>query len=139
MGSCSLQGAKRIREILDIYTRGSGHLVNKHKLVVSFCANCVDSYKEEVHQALEIPTEALGGKYLGLPMAVCKVADGVFDYVPDRIRNFVNGCGENLLSCVGWKVLIKSNAQVVPTYPMSCFRLPAHVCKKMKTYISNFL
>jgi hypothetical protein len=71
-------------------------------------------------------------------MAVGKVANGVFHYVSDRIRNFVNGWGENLLSCAGREMLIKANAHAVPTYPMSCFRLPADVCKKMKTYISNF-
>lgn len=35
-------------------------------------------------------------------------------------------------------MLIKANAQAVPTYPMSCFKLPADVCKKMKAYISNY-
>lgn len=42
------------------------------------------------------------------------------------------------MSCVGREVLLKANAQAVPTYPMSCFKLPAPVCKKMKNYISNY-
>jgi hypothetical protein len=50
----------------------------------------------------------------------------------------VNGWSENLLSCAGREVLIKANAQAVPTYPMSCFKLPVDVCKKMRTYIFNF-
>jgi hypothetical protein len=36
------------------------------------------------------------------------------------------------------RLLLKANAQAVPTYPMSCFKLPASVCKKMKNYISNY-
>jgi len=91
-----------------------------------------------MHQSLQIPTEALGERYLGLPTTIGKVTDGVFDYVPDRIRNFVNGWGERSLSCAGREVLLKSNAQAVTTYPMSCFKLPANVCKKMRKYITNY-
>jgi hypothetical protein len=76
---------------------------------------------------------------LGLPTAAGKVIAGVFDYVPERIRNFVNEWGENLLRCAGREVLIKAIAQAVPTYLMSCFKLSANVCKKiMRTYISNY-
>jgi hypothetical protein len=46
-----------------------------------------------VHEALQIPTEALGEKYLGLPTAVGKVLDGTFDYVVDRIRSFIHSGG----------------------------------------------
>jgi hypothetical protein len=69
---------------------------------------------------------------------VGKISDGVFDYIPGRIRSFICGWSESLLSCAGREVLIKANAQVVPTYPMSCFKLPAPICKKMTTYISIF-
>lgn len=103
-----------------------------------FSGNCDQEAKDLVLQKLEIQNEALGEKYLGLPTAVGKVADNSFSYVPDRIRGFVQGWSENQLSCAGREVLIKANAQAVPTYPMSCFKLPANICKKMKTYISNF-
>jgi len=33
---------------------------------------------------------------------------------------------------------VKSVAQVVPTYPMSCFLLPKDTCRKMKTVILNY-
>lgn len=132
------RGAERIAEILDLYNRGSGQLVNKQKSAVFFSENCVDEQRSEVHEALQIPTEALGEKYLGLPTASGRSGNDAFDYVSDRIRNFVNGWGENFLSCAGREVLITSNAQSVPTYPMSCFKLPAKVCQKMRTYISNY-
>jgi hypothetical protein len=73
--------------------------VNKQKLAAFFSVNCEDVDKMEGHQSLQIPTEALGEKNLGLPTAVGKVADGTFDYVPDRIRNFVNGWGESSELC----------------------------------------
>lgn len=64
------------------------------------------------------------------------MADGTFNYVTDRIRGMANGWSENLLS--GREVLLKANAQAVSTYPMSCFKLPAPICNKMRTCISNF-
>lgn len=68
---------------------------------------------------------------------VGNVSDGTFDYVSDRIRNFIHGCGGKLLSCAGREVLLKANAQAVPTYPMSCFKLSGSACKKLKNYMSN--
>jgi hypothetical protein len=133
----SSRGAERISEILDLYKRGSGQLVNKNKSAIFFGANYEQQAKQEVHDMLQIPNEVLGEKYLGLPTAVGKASDGTFDYVADRIRNFIHGWGSQLLSCAGREVLIKANAQAVPTYPMSCFRLPAPTCKQIKKYISN--
>jgi hypothetical protein len=128
----------RLADILETYHQGSGQLVNTQKSVVFFSANCDQEVEEVVRSSLQINTEALGERYLGLPTAVGRVADGTFDYSADRVRSFVQGWGINTMSCAGWEVLLKANAQAVPTYPMSCFKLPAPVCKKMKTYISNY-
>lgn len=104
------KGADRINEILEPYNRASGQLVNKKKSAVFVSENCDQDAKQMVHAKLEIPTEVLGEKYLGLPTAVGKVADGAFNYVSDRIRGFVQGWSENLLSCAGREVLLKANA-----------------------------
>ncbi|GJN40159.1 hypothetical protein PR202_gb29337 [Eleusine coracana subsp. coracana] len=83
-----------------------------------------DEMRQEVHEGLQIPTDLLRERYLGLPTSVGKVADGTFTYVATRVRSFVCGWGENELSYAAREVLIKGNAQAVPTYPMSCFKLP---------------
>jgi hypothetical protein len=106
----SKRGVDRVGEILDIYNRGSEKLVNKSKSTIFFSDNCGPEVKEEVHEALQIPTEALDEKYLGLPTTVGSTTEGTFDYVADRIRNFVHGWGGQLLSCAGREVLIKANA-----------------------------
>lgn len=46
-----------------------------------------------------------------------------FNYVTARVRGFVGGWAEKELSCAAREVLLKANAQSVPTYPMSCFKL----------------
>lgn len=74
----------------------------------------------------------------GFCTAVGKASEGTFHYVVYHIRNFIHGWGSQLLSCAGREVPIKANAQAVPTYPMSCFKLPAPTCKQIKNYISNY-
>ncbi|KAG2555195.1 hypothetical protein PVAP13_9KG563530, partial [Panicum virgatum] len=69
------RGAERIAETLDLYNRGSGQLVNKDKSVIFFNDNCDVSQKNEVRESLQIATEALGEKYLGLPTAVGRAVD----------------------------------------------------------------
>ncbi|GJN09541.1 hypothetical protein PR202_ga27556 [Eleusine coracana subsp. coracana] len=132
------KGASRIAVILEDYNRGSGQLVNKQKSAVFFSGNTEESEREKVYSLLGIPTEALGERHLGLPTAAGRTMDGVFDFVRDRVRNSVNGWGEKQMSFAAREVLIKSIAQAIPTYSMSCFKLPAKLCKRLTTYISNF-
>lgn len=62
----------------------------------------------------------------------------MFGYVAERKPGFMYGWSEKDLICAAREVLIKANAQAVPTYPMSCFKVPADVCKRLTTYISNY-
>lgn len=63
----------------------------------------------------------------------------MFNYVQARIRGFVGGWAEKNLSCAAREVLLKAaNAQIVPTYPMFCFKLSQVVCRKLTTTVSNY-
>lgn len=44
-----------------------------------------------------------------------------------------------LLSNAGREILIKAVAQVMPTYTMSCFKLPNTHCNELNSMVSNFL
>lgn len=109
------RSAARLASILEDYNRGSGQLVNKQKSAIFFSSNCTDETRAMVHAVLQVESEALGEKYLGLPTAIGTSDGGIFDYLPDRICGFVHGWGENTLSCAGREVLLKANAQEVPT------------------------
>jgi hypothetical protein len=45
---------------------------------------------------------------------------------------------EPCLSSGGKEVLIKSVAQAIPIYSMSCFKLPRGLCKHINSLLRNF-
>ena len=45
---------------------------------------------------------------------------------------------EKLLSKGGKEILIKAIAQAVPTYTMSCFKLPDSICEELTSMVRNF-
>lgn len=125
-------------EILHIYHRGLGQLVNRDKSAIFYSRNCTDEMKEAIGQVLDIQREALAERYLGLPTATGRNMNEVFEFLPAQVKGRIESwCGREA-SCAGREVLIKSIAQAVPTYCMSCFLLPLNVCKKMKTAVANY-
>jgi hypothetical protein len=134
----SKKGADSVASILDEYHKGLGQLVNKNKSAIFFITNCGEENKEEVHAGLQIDTEALGERYLGLPTAAERGATDVFNYLPAKVRGMIAGWAEKGLSCAAREVLLKANVQAVPTYPMSVFKLSPVVCQKLTSSVSNY-
>ena len=91
-----------------------------------------------VHVNMEIETEALVEKYLGLPTAIGKSSDVQFEHIATNIRKLVNGYVPKLLSSAAREVLIKAVCQAIPTYSMSCFRLSKKLCKKLTNIVARF-
>jgi len=108
------------------------------KSAIFFSNNCNESDKEAVKQSTGIQTEALCEKYLGLPTAVGRSTKGAFEAIPAKICGLMNGWGEKKLSCAARETLIKSVAQAIPTYSMSCFVLAPATCQKITSSISNY-
>ena len=58
--------------------------------------------------------------------------------VTAKLAKKLAGWKEKLLSKAGKEVLIKAVAQAIPTYTMSCFKIPDSLCDEMTNLISNF-
>lgn len=134
----SQRGADRLKEVLETYNRGSGQMVNREKSAIFFSKNCSSDAKKEVQQCLDIRNVALAEKYLGLPTSVGRATKEVFEYMPAKVKGLIGSWSGREASCAGREVLLKSIAQAVPTYSMSCFLLPADTCKKMRQAIANY-
>src|ERR1041385_2433729 len=92
----------------------------------------------EVKATLNIPNETLNEKYLGMPSDIGSSKTRAFKYLKDRVWGKVKGWIENTISYAGKEVLIKSVAQAVLVYSMSCFRLPRGLCEELDKIIRQF-
>lgn len=96
------------------------------------------SEKQEACQTLNIMTESLSDKYLGLPALVGADRSDCFQHLIDRVRAKTKGWKEKLLSMEGKEILIKSIAQAVPVYAMMVLKIPKNICKGISDTISQF-
>jgi hypothetical protein len=87
---------------------------------------------------LNINTEALSDKYLGLPTIVGADRSDCFLHFVERVLERIKGWKEKLLSIGGKEILIKAILQAIPVYAMSVFLLPKNICKKITNVISQF-
>ena len=86
--------------------------------------------KAEVCSCLDVMTEALNDKYLGLPATLGLDKTDSFQYLVDRLVPRLNGWKERCLSSGGKEILIKPIAQATPTYAMSVFKIPKKIAKE---------
>jgi hypothetical protein len=125
--NANAQSSARLNDILSIFNRASGQQVNRGKSSIYFTPCCSDVTKE-----------AFSEKYLGLPTAVGRITDEVFEYITDSARGQMNGWDERFLSYPDKEVLIKLVAQAKSTYSMSVFDLSQGSCKKLVSMMARF-
>ena len=77
-------------------------------------------------------------KYLGLPAVVGKKKKASFNYIKERVWSKFQGWKEKLLSQAGREILLKAMVQAIPTFAMSCFKLPVGLCDEIEALIRKF-
>jgi len=127
-----------VKGILDRYCANSGQRLSEAKSSIFFSENTSVEMKAEVCDILNILTESLTDKYLGLPALIGADRSECFRHLIDRVRARISGWQEKLLSMGGKEVLIKSIAQAIPVYAMMVFKIPRNVCKGITDAISQF-
>ena len=77
-------------------------------------------------------------KYLGLPaMGGWKKKESL-NYIKERVWHKLQGWKARLLSQVGKEVLLKAVVQAIPTFAMSCFKLPMGLIQDIERLIRKF-
>ncbi|KAK4382673.1 hypothetical protein Sango_2849700 [Sesamum angolense] len=75
--------------------------------------------------------------FLGLPVVAFCSKRAIFAALRDRIWRRAQGCHEKTLSQAGKVVLIQAMVQVIPSYAMSCFRLPESVFQELQALVAK--
>ncbi|KAG7548646.1 Reverse transcriptase domain [Arabidopsis suecica] len=124
--------------ILKQYESVSGQQINFSKSSIQFGHKVDDSIKAEIKSVLGINNLGGMGTYLGLPESLGGSKTKIFSFVRERLQTRINGWSAKFLSKGGKEVMIKSVAAALPTYVMSCFRLPKTITSKLTSAVAKF-
>ncbi|XP_010481092.1 PREDICTED: uncharacterized protein LOC104759918 [Camelina sativa] len=127
-----------ILDVLKNYEAASGQQINFSKSSLQFGHLVPEKIRTEVHSTLGITNIGGMGSYLGLPESLGGSKTKVFSFVRDRLQIRTTGWTAKLLSKGGKEVMIKSVATAVPTFVMSCYRIPKTITSKLTSAVANF-
>jgi hypothetical protein len=90
-----MSNAIALHNALDLYCTSSDQLVSDAKSSIFFSPNTEVPIREEVCEKLNIVTESLSDKYLGLLSLVGADRRGCFKHLIERVCMLINGWNEN--------------------------------------------
>jgi hypothetical protein len=126
-----------LKSVLQTYSQGSGQMINLQKSVLFFGNRCPALVKQQVMESLDVFNTASHSNYLGMPIYVGQSKTCVFKFISESMWRRVQAWNDRPMSRAGKETLLKSIAQAIPTYIMSCFKLPDNICERMRGTISN--
>lgn len=127
-----------LKNILEIYELASGESINFSKSAILFSTKIDKDRCDYLSNILGVKKVDDFGKYLGVPSVFSKNRSKDFRYILDKVWNSVQGWKRNFFSIAGKEILIKSIGQAIPTYVMSVFRFPKHICDEITRSFSRF-
>lgn len=95
------KNAETLKDILDRYCQSSSQQVSVAKSSIFFSRNTGVEEKGDVCEILDIMTESLSNKYLGLPALVGANRSDCFKHLIDRVLSKTKGWKEKFLSLGG--------------------------------------
>lgn len=134
----SIENCDSLQRVLNVYELASGQQLNRAKTSLFFSSNTTHEVQEEIKSKFGAQVIKQHKKYLGLPSLVGKNRKNSFKEIKDKLARKLAGWKEKLLSKAGKEILIKAVAQAIPTYSMSCFKIPDSLCEEMTSLMRNF-
>lgn len=122
----TLENCKTIKRILKEFGEATGEEVNYQKPEIAFSPNTPISAQNEIMEEMGMGAMKEAAKYLGLPTS------------GGRILAKLQGWKQCTLSPAGKEILMKDIATSIPSFPMTCFKFPAALCRKISSNISRF-
>ncbi|KAL4296014.1 hypothetical protein GQ457_12G013680 [Hibiscus cannabinus] len=134
----SPQEATRLMEVLRMFADSSRQCINFHKPAIYFSPVTATVHRRHISNILCISETTDPGIYLGVPLRVDKNKTNTFGFLTERVDDRIKGWSKHLLSFGGREIFLKSVAQSLPQYIMSCYLLPRtitdHIVRSMHRY-----
>lgn len=127
-----------IMEVLHFFGLASGETVNFRKSEIFFSPNTSPDLQNQILQEMGMSSMTDAAKYFGLPTHWTKSKQQALAFVRDRILSETQGWKKCLLAEAGSEILIRSVAQGIPAYPMTCFKFSISLCKQLSSIINCF-
>lgn len=127
-----------VKEMLMLYEKASRQVVNVEKSGLFFSRNMKEEVMNNFEKESGIKRGNFQQKYLGLPSMGSRSWEKMFDFIKQRVGMVVQRWQEYLFSIGGKEVLKCCGTQAIPTYAMSCFRIPKGLCEEIHSMISRF-
>uniref|UniRef100_A0A803PC77 Reverse transcriptase n=1 Tax=Cannabis sativa TaxID=3483 RepID=A0A803PC77_CANSA len=125
-------------QILHRYSRLSGQQINLEKSEVSIESRISNQMGQNLASRLGVTLVAQHTKYLGLPSFIGKRKKEVFEIIKDKVWNKLKSWKSTMFSQAGEEILIKAVIQAIPSYSMSCYRLPKKLIQSLHSLAANF-
>ena len=134
----TIQECLKILDIFDVYGQCSGQQINRSKTTIFFSKSTSAELREHIKVALGVSEIKQYEKYLDLPSLVGGNKKASFSYIKESVWKKFQVWKEKLLSQAGREIVIKVVVQAMPTYTMSCFKLPLGLCTEIEGLIRKF-
>ncbi|XP_026398734.1 uncharacterized protein LOC113294557 [Papaver somniferum] len=137
-GQADMQHVNDILRILQNFGTLCGQMLNFDKSCVYFSHNLEPDYCDYLATTLNMSIVTDSEKYLGAPLLLghskVKSFDPIMHSFEARLKSYVS----ITLNQAGRSTLIKSVLNSLPTYQMSCFKIPTTLLNKLDSLQLNF-
>ncbi|KAL4297682.1 hypothetical protein GQ457_12G013450 [Hibiscus cannabinus] len=127
----SKREAFRLKEVLRIFADSSGQCINFGKSTVFYSPSTPSADRHRLSAILGITEVFDPGIYLGVALRVGKNKTNIFGFLNEKVDDRVSGWTKRLLSFGGREIFLKSVAQALPVYIMSCYLLPRSITDRI--------
>ncbi|KAL4360430.1 hypothetical protein GQ457_04G021670 [Hibiscus cannabinus] len=134
----SVQEFTRLKEVLHIFAYSSGQRINFDKSTVFFSPNTMAAHRQRLLSTLPLYEVLDPGIYLGAPLKVGKNKTNVFNYINETVDKRIDRWTKRLLSFGGREIFLKSVAQALPQYIMSCYLLPRIITDRITSSMRRY-
>lgn len=128
----------QLQSLLNIYEDALGQQLNKDKTAMVFSNNIRPEQQQALMDLWNAPQVKQYEKYLGLPPMIGRSKSRAFSEIKRRVWQKLQGWKSGMFSQGGREVLLKSVALAIPSYAMSCFKLPPTFCTDIEKMMVRF-